>query len=190
MDYDKPLFFENSKDWRNWLEKNHDKSNGIRLLFFKKRSNKPCIKYAEALEEALCFGWIDSVLKKLDENCFTIKFSQRKKKSVWSKLNKNRAEKLISDGKMSKAGFDKISEAKGNGLWEKAYTNKKLERLPSDLKKALIKNKTSWLNFKNFANSYKNRYIGWVRDAKTIETRKKRISKVVKNSFENKKIDY
>ena len=181
------LFFKNRNEWRSWLEKNHNISNEVWLIHFKKSLGKKSLNHFDAVEEALCFGWIDSKLKKIDEEKFILKYSPRKSKSIWSKINKINAEKMISLGKMTQAGFDKIEEAKKQGFWDAAYTNLVKERLPSDLKKALIINKKAWYNFQKFANSYRNMYIGWVKNAKTEKTRKKRISEVVKNSLENKK---
>ena len=108
-------------------------------------------------------------------------------KSVWPKLNKEKAEKLIKLGKMTDAGLIKIEEAKRNGFWDTAYTNKDRDKIPEDLNKALLQNKDAWNNFNNFANSYWNMYIGWVNSAKTEETRKRRIAEVVKRSALNKK---
>ncbi|MCJ7570810.1 MAG: YdeI/OmpD-associated family protein [Candidatus Thermoplasmatota archaeon] len=179
------LLFKNRNEWRFWLEKNHMISDEVRLIHYKKSLGKKSLNHFDAVEEALCFGWIDSKLKKIDEEKFILKYTPRKSKSVWSKINKKNAEKMISLGKMTNAGFDKIEEAKKQGFWDTAYTNLVKERLPSDLKKALIVNKTTWNNFQNFANSYRNMYIGWIKNAKTKETRKKRISKVVKNSYDN-----
>lgn len=181
------LFFKNRDEWRFWLEKNHTILNEVWLIHYKKPSDKKSVNHFDAVEEALCFGWIDSKLKKIDDERFILKYSPRNSKSVWSKINKETAEKMISLGKMTLAGFDTIEEAKKHRLWDTAYTNLVKERLPSDLKKALMVNKTAWTNFQHFANSYRNMYIGWVKNAKTEETRKKRISKVVKNSIENKK---
>lgn len=182
------LLFKNRDEWRSWLEKNHTISNEVWLIHYKKSLGKKSLNHFDAVEEALCFGWIDSKLKKLDEEKFILKYSPRKSQSVWSKINKENAEKMISLGKMTKAGLDKIEEAKKQGFWDLAYTNLVKDQLPSDLKKALIVNKTAWNNFQNFANSYRNMYIGWVKNAKTKETRKKRISKVVKNSIDNIKL--
>jgi len=179
------LFFKNRNEWRSWLEKNHTISNEVWLIHYKKSLGKKSLNHFDAVEEALCFGWIDSKLKKIGEEKFILKYSPRKSKSVWSKINKKNAEKMISLGKMTKAGFDKIEEAKKQGFWDTAYTSLVKERLPPDLKKALVVNKTAWYNFQNFANSYRNMYIGWVKNAKTKETREKRISKVVKNSIDN-----
>jgi uncharacterized protein YdeI (YjbR/CyaY-like superfamily) len=181
------LLFKKRNEWRTWLENNHTIFNEIWLIHYKKSSGKKGLNHFDAVEEALCFGWIDSKLKKIDEERFILRYSPRKLKSVWSKINKKNAEKMISLGKMTQAGFDKIEEAKNQGFWDTAYTNLVKERLPSDLKNALIINKKAWNNFQQFANSYRNMYIGWVKNAKTEETRKKRISEVVKNSLENKK---
>ena len=176
------IYFINSNEWRAWLEKNHTLFNEIWLIHYKKSSGKKSLNHFNAVEEALCFGWIDSKLKKIDEERFILRYSPRKSKSVWSKINKENAEKMISLGKMTKAGFDKIEEAKKQGFWDTAYTNLVKERLPSDLKNALLVNKIAWHNFQNFANSYRNMYIGWVKNAKTEGTRKKRISEVVKRT--------
>jgi len=183
----KALLFKNRKEWRSWLEKNHMKLDEVWLIHYKKSSSKKNLTHFDAVEEAICFGWIDSKLKKIDEERFILRYSPRKPRSVWSKINKENAEKMISLGKMMPVGFEKIEEAKKQGYWDTAYTNLEKERMPSDLKKALIMNKTAWNNFQHFANSYRNMYIGWVKNAKTDETRKKRISEVVKRSLNNKK---
>jgi uncharacterized protein YdeI (YjbR/CyaY-like superfamily) len=187
IELENALFFKNRDEWRNWLEKNHRAINEIWLIHYKKSSGKKGLNHFDAVEEAICFGWIDGKLKKIDEERFILRYSPRKSKSVWSKINKENAEKMISLGKMTQAGFAKIEEAKKQGFWDNAYTNLVKERLPSDLKNALIVNKKAWNNFQQFANSYRNMYIGWVKNAKTEETRKKRISEVVKKSLENKK---
>ena len=181
------LHFKTRKAWRSWLEKNHTLCDDVWLLHYKKPSNEKSVNHFEAVEEALCFGWIDSKLKKIDEERFILRYSPRKPKSVWSKINKETAEKMISLGKMTQVGYEKIERAKKQGTWDTAYTNLVKERLPSDLKQALKLHKKAWNNFQHFANSYRNTYIGWVTNAKTQETRKKRISEVVKRSFDNKK---
>jgi uncharacterized protein YdeI (YjbR/CyaY-like superfamily) len=181
------LLFKNRDEWRYWLEKNHAILTEVWLIHYKKSLGKNSLNHFDAVEEALCFGWIDSKLKKIDEERFILKYFPRKSKSVWSKINKDNAEKMISLGKMTQAGFDKIKEAKKQGFWDTAYTNLVKEQLPSDLKKALVVNQIAWTNFQHFANSYRNMYIGWVKNAKNEETRKKRISKVVERSLHNKK---
>jgi uncharacterized protein YdeI (YjbR/CyaY-like superfamily) len=181
------LIFNNEKKWRNWLEENHRTCKEIWLIHYKKSSEKKSITPQEAIEEAICFGWIDSTLKKIDEKRYILRYSPRREKSVWSKINKETAEKMISSGKMTEYGLEKINSAKKHGLWNTAYTNKVKEKVPLDLRKALISNKIAWNNFQNFANSYRNMYIGWIQSAKTDITRKKRINEVVKRSEENKK---
>lgn len=187
MEIDKALLFSSSLQWRKWLEQNHDSQKDVWLIHYKKDSGERSVSYNDALEEALCFGWIDSIMKSIDDEKFILKYSPRKTKSVWSKLNKEKAEKLIKLGRMTDAGLIKIEEAKKNGFWDNAYTNKDRDEIPEDLNKALLQNKDAWNKFHNFANSYWNMYIGWVNSAKTKETRKRRIAEVIKRSSLNKK---
>ena len=123
--------FKNKDAWRNWLEKNHDSKSEIWLIHYKKKSKKKSVSQFEAVEEALCFGWIDSKLKRVDDERYILRYSPRKPKSVWSKINKDRAEELISSGMMTSAGLEKINFAKKYGFWDSAYTNKVKEKLPS-----------------------------------------------------------
>jgi len=181
------LFFVKKQVWRNWLKENYLSKNEVWILFYKKHTKKPCISYDGALEEALCFGWIDGILKRIDDEKHKIRFTPRKPNSVWSLLNKRRAEKLIEKNKMTKVGLEKIKEAKKNGKWKDAYTSRKKMPVPDYLKKALMKSKIAWANFSAFATSYQNTYIGWVESSKRRETRKKRINEVVKRSLQNKK---
>ena len=184
-DLAKAHFFKNKEEWRAWLKNNHATQTEVWLVHYKKKSNKKSISHFDAVKEAICFGWIDSKLKRIDEERFILRYSPRKEKSVWSKINKETAERMLLLGKMTEAGLEKINLAKEQGLWETAYTNKVKERLPSDLKHALMVDKVAWNNFDNFANSYRNMYIGWVKNAKTDVTRKKRIREVVKRSKDN-----
>ena len=179
--------FKNRKEWREWLENNYSIEEGIWLIHYKKKSIKQSVCHLEAVEEALCFGWIDSKLKRIDDERYILRYTPRKGKSVWSKINKDAAKKMMKHGKMTEAGLEKINLAKKQGLWDTAYTNLKKDRMPSDLKKALLEYKIAWKNFNNFANSYRNTYIGWVNNTKSEETRKKRIKEVVKRSIVNKK---
>ena len=187
MNIDKALHFRDSQEWHKWLEQNHDKETEAWLVMYKKRSKETGLQYDEALEEALCFGWIDGKMESIDEEKFILRYSPRKTKSVWSKINKERAERLIAQGRMTRAGLAKIEEAKKNGTWDAAYTNKIRDEIPSDLKKALMENTKAWNNFESFANSYRNMYIAWVIGAKAEETRRKRITEVVKRSALNRK---
>lgn len=180
-------YFRNRSQWRRWLQRNHDVKDEVLLIYYKKHTGKSSVTHAEAVEEALCFGWIDSRVNRLDDERYMQRYTPRKRRSVWSKINKDAAERMIREGKMTPAGMKKIIEAKKDGRWAKAYTSRKRMRMPSDLKKALTSNKKAWKNFSNFANSYKNMYIGWVTSAKRKETREKRIREVVKRSAMNKK---
>ena len=157
------------------------------LIHYKKHTNKVSISYNQALEEALCFGWIDGKLQSIDEEKYRIRYSPRKGRSVWSKINKEKAEELIKSGKMIDAGLTKIEEAKKNGNWDSAYTNRNIEKLPIDLRDALLQEKDALYNFQRFANSYRNNYIGWINEAKAEATRTRRIKEVVKRSSMNKK---
>jgi len=187
MNVEEALVFKTRNGWRRWLEKHQKDTKEIWLVHYKKQSEKKSINHFEAVEEALCFGWIDSTLKKIDEERFILRYTPRKPKSVWSKINKEKAEEMIRTGKMTPAGLEKITEAKKRGLWDGAYTNKVKERIPSDLKQALMSDGKAWENFQGFANSYWNMYCGWVKNAKTTETRQKRITEVVHRSHLNKK---
>ena len=181
------LYFENGNQWRDWLTKNHDMAHEAWLIHYKRHTNRVGISYDQALGEALCFGWIDGKLQSIDEEKYKIRYSPRKGRSVWSKINEEKAEELIKSGKMTDAGLTKIEEAKKNGNWYSAYTNRKTEELPSDLREALMEDKCAWYNFQRFANSYRNNYIGWINGAKSEATRTRRIKEVVKRSSMNKK---
>ena len=175
--------FRNRKEWRIWLERNYSSKKEVWVIIYKKKSEKEGIKYQEALEEAICFGWIDSKMQRVDEFRFRQRFSPRKKNSIWSKNNKELAKSMIRLGKMKRSGFEKIDEAKRNGKWDSAYSSKQL-KIPKDLLKALKKNKLAWKNFAEFSNSTKLRVVYWIESAKKNETRRKRIADVVKKSNE------
>lgn len=187
MELNNALSFRNRNEWRKWLEKNHRKEKEVWLIHYKKHAGKIGIQLEEAVEEAICFGWIDGKLKKVDKERFILRYSPRKANSVWSKLNRERAEKMMKARKMTTAGLSVIEEAKKSGSWNKAYTSLKRDRIPSDLRRALAKDKRALDNFQSFANSHRNLYIHWITSAKTDETRRERIEKVVKQALQNKK---
>jgi len=184
---DKPLVFKNRHEWRRWLEHNHDKEDEVWLVIYKKRARKLSIAYEDAVEESICFGWIDTKVKKIDEERFMQRYVPRKPNSVWSLHNKKRALKMLRQGRMTKAGLDRINDAKKIGMWDSAYTLKKVVNLPDDLKRALFKDKRAWINFCELADGYKNWYIFWINDAKQKETRERRIEKVVNRITKNMK---
>ena len=188
MELNSALSFKNRDEWRKWLEKNYRKEKEVWLVHYKKHVGKIGIQLEEAVEEALCFGWIDGKLRKVDKERFILRYSPRKANSVWSKLNRERVERLVKSGKMTAAGLSVIEEAKKRGSWNQAYTNLKRDRIPPDLRKALAEDKRALDNFQRFANSYRNMYIQWVKSAKTGKTRRERIEKVVKQASQNKKL--
>ncbi len=171
-----------------WLEDNHSSEKEIWAIIHKKKSGKKGLKYMEAVEEAICFGWIDSKMQSIDEFRFRLRFSPRKKNSIWSKKNKEIAETMIQLEKMKGAGFEIIAEAKRNGKWDSAYSSKAPLKIPKELLKALKENSIAWKNFDEFSNSTKLRYIYWVESAKKNETRRKRIINVVKKANQKSKL--
>lgn len=175
----------NRKVWREWLEKHHRTSFGVWLIYYKVRSSKPSVQYCEAVKEALCFGWIDSKVKSLDEERYQQIFTPRKPKSVWSKLNKQYIEELIEQGLMTEAGLERISAAKQDDSWTKLD---KIEALliPTDLQQALETNETALQNFQVFSNSSKKNILFWINSAKRPETRLKRIEQTVRLAAQNK----
>ena len=185
MGLENTLHFKNRREWRDWLAENYDKENELWLMQYKKHSGVPSVSLADAVEEALCFGWIDGKLQSIDKDRYIVRYSPRRAKSVWSKINKDRAERLIESGQMTLAGMVKIEEARKNGAWQSAYTSRQSDEMPADLEATLMQDKSAWANFQRFANSYRNNYIGWINDAKTEITRNRRIAEVVNRAKQN-----
>ena len=173
------------KEWRLWLSRNHETSTGVWLINYKKESGRPRVPYADAVEEALCFGWIDSVMNPLDDHSFMQLFTPRKPKSNWSKLNKQRIESLIEQGLMTPAGIAKIEAAQKDGSWTSLDKVEALD-VPPDLAKALARSKTALANFNAFSPSRKKMLLYWVNEAKRPETRAKRIAEAVEAARENR----
>jgi len=171
-------------DWRKWLEVNHTRTEGVWLISYKKATGKPRFDYAEAVEEALCFGWIDSKPGKLDEERSMLWFSPRKAKTGWSKLNKERVGKLIVLGMMTPAGLTKIEAAKKDGSWDRLDTIHEMG-IPPDLARAFSKNKTAREYFEAFPPSVKRAIFEWIASAKRPETRAKRIEETVTKAEKN-----
>lgn len=177
------------QEWRDWLAGNHDKPDGIWFVYFKKPTGKPRVSYDEAVEEALCFGWIDSLPRKFDEERSKLLFTPRKPKSVWSKLNKERVEKLIKNGSMTEIGLRKIEAAKKDGSWNALNASDNLE-IGEDLQKAFAGNKTAEKNFNAFTASVKKAILQWLNSAKREETRKARIEKTISMAAKNKRAQF
>ncbi|MEW5856093.1 MAG: YdeI/OmpD-associated family protein [Cyanobacteriota bacterium] len=152
---------------------------------YKVKSGKPSVRYQEAVKEALCFGWIDSKVKCLDEERYMQIFTPRKPKSVWSKLNKQYIEELIEQGLMTEAGFKKIDAAKQDGSWTTLDESEALT-IPMDLKQALEANEAANRNFEAFSNSLKKNILFWIDSAKRPETRLKRIEQTISSAAQNR----
>ncbi len=176
----KPRRFRTTDQWRAWLADNHGVVKGIWLLFHKKHTGKPALAYEEAVEEALCFGWIDGILKRIDDEKHMIRFCPRRKNSVWSQHNKKRVRKLIEAGRMTEAGLAKVKEAKANGQWEEAALREDATRVPPELTAALARNEKARQHFATLAPSYRKQFVYWVTSAKRDQTRQKRIAETVR----------
>lgn len=177
--------FRDRKAWRRWLEQNHAASPGVWLIFYKKASGKATVTYGEAVEEALCFGWIDSIVKTLDEHRYIQLFTPRKPRSGWSKTNKDRIEQLVNEGLMTSAGLEKIEAAKRDGSWTHLDAVEAL-MVPTDFRKALAANKRARENFERFPPGKKKQLLYRINNAKRPETRRKTIEEAVALAAENR----
>lgn len=186
MQITNPKHFKSRAEFRKWLEKNHDKQKELWILFYKVHTKKKSLRYAEAVEESLCFGWIDGIVKRIDGEKHAQRYTPRNPKSIWSRVNKERAEKMIELGKMTQSGLTKIKEAKKSGWWQNAYTTSRRDyEMSAEMKKALMSNNVAWTNFQNFGKGAQNTYIFYVNYAKRDETKKKRIQIVLERSKKN-----
>jgi len=179
-------YFKNAKEWRDWLHENHHSSKGVCLIFYKVNNENESMRWEEAVQVAICYGWIDSTVKKIDEERRKQVFSPRKDKSVWSKLNKSYIEKLLKENLIHESGLAKIETAKQNGSWNSLDDVEDL-KLPADLEMAFKKNDLALTNYQNFSPSYRKSYLYWLNQAKREETRNNRISEIVNLCAENKK---
>lgn len=182
------LYMPTRGDWREWLEKNHDARKEVWLIFYKKHTGKPNVSYDEAVQEALCFGWIDSIIKRIDGEKFARKFTPRKPNSSWSESNKKRAAKMIKEGKMKEVGLELVNEAKKRGEWNRASLPKKDFAIPAYIENALRSNEKALGNFSKLAPSYKKQYVSWVDSAKKEDTRKRRLAEVIRVLERNEKL--
>lgn len=168
---------ENRQQWRQWLQENHDVKHSVWLLYFKKSSNKPSLSWSDAVDEALCFGWIDSKRQAIDEEKFRQYFCRRKPKSTWSKINKDKIERLTEEGLMAQAGFDSIETAKLNGSWSILDEVENLN-IPEDLEKAFETRPGSKSFFLSLSRSDRRVILQWLVLAKREQTRQMRIREI------------
>jgi len=172
------------KIWRNWMAKNHEKETSVWLIIFHKKSRQASVYYDEAVEEALCFGWVDSVSNSRNEESSYLYFAKRKPKSNWSKANKDRVEKLTKLGLIMPAGQAMIDLAKKTGTWTALEVVDQLT-IPPDMQKLFDKNKTAEKNFLAFPASTRRGILEWILNAKRSETRQKRIEETVTLAAQN-----
>lgn len=183
------LYAKNRKEWRTWLKKHHTSKQEIWLVYYSKSSGKPRVPYNDAVEEALCFGWIDSILKKINDESFAQRFTPRKPKSVWSEMNKERVRRLIREKKMTAAGLAAFNGSAHRSVL-KTGTNVRAEKLviPPTILKALKRDSTTWKNFQKFPESYKRIRIGWIEGARhRPEIFRKRLTYFRKMTAQNKR---
>lgn len=176
----------NKEDWRNWLMDNHLLVDSIWLLYYRKNSPRYNLSWSEAVDEALCFGWIDSTKKTIDDETYVQYFCKRKPKSNWSKINKEKVDALMEKGLMAEAGYKSIEIAKENGSWTFLDAVEALV-VPEDLKEAFANYEGSMEYFAGLSNSAKKILLYWVVSAKRPETRRKRVLEIAKNASEQLK---
>lgn len=172
------LYFKNADEWRTWLHKNYDSYVAVELVFYKVTSSIESMRWEEAVKVALCYGWIDSTVRKIDDECRKQRFTPRKNKSVWSKVNKGYVEDLMAANLMHESGLQKIIIAKQNGSWEQLDEVENLI-IPQDLSTAFENNRIAFENYNAFSKSYQKRYLYWLSQAKRPITRGIRISEII-----------
>lgn len=180
----KPTFFTSQAEFRRWLENNHGIRSELLVGFHKKDSGKKSITYPEALDEALCFGWIDGVRRSLNDSSYTIRFTPRKPKSIWSLVNTRKVEELIKRGRMHQAGLDayQLRDPKRTGVY--SFENRPRE-LSDEYQKKFRRNKKAWEFFQRQPPGYKRLVTYWVMEAKQEETRLRRLNTLIASSENN-----
>lgn len=176
------FFAADRQVWRAWLEAHHDSAQVIWLVLLKRGVPEPAVTYEEAVEEALCFGWIDGQLRRIDDRSHAVRFTPRRPRSVWSESNKRRVEKLTAAGRMTETGLAVVRAAKERGEWERLPSNVELDTVPEDLAGALAEDPAAGAGFASFPASARRDYVYWVTSAKRSPTRDRRVAEVVRRS--------
>lgn len=182
----KSIYLESRAAWREWLAENHSSEKNIWIKIYKKQSQTPSVYYDEAVDEALCFGWVDSSIKKGNDAFYYQFFAKRNPKSNWSRVNKAKIEKLMSDGLMAEAGLKMVEIAKETGTWTALDDVEKLIS-PPDLQEKIDQNPIAKVYFEAFPRSVKRGILEWLLNAKQAETRQKRIEEVVSLAAKNER---
>lgn len=184
MDTAEMVYCATREEWRGWLEQNHDKSKGIWLIYYKKGSGKPRVPYDNAVEEALCFGWIDSTVKRIDEEKYAQRYTPRKPDSGWSELNMRRMEQLIKDGRMTEAGLAKFKDPAAH-----RSTTRDMDYVtPPGFLEALEKDPKALAYFNKLPPSQTKLYFRWINGAKREETKQKRIAESIELLTQGRKL--
>ena len=175
------IYIPERKEWRKWLEANGEAIDEIWLIFYKKHTGKPSLPYNDAVEEALCFGWIDSLVKRVDDEIYIQKFTPRKPRSTWSVSNVKRVKKLVAEGKMTEKGMELYIYAKEKGILpDDSQKKNKVLFIPDYVHEALEDNPIAKSHFQGLAPSYKRHYIGWIVAGKKEETRIRRLKEAIR----------
>ncbi len=182
------LYASSREEWRSWLKKNHAKAEEVWLVYYKKHTGKSSINYTDSVEEALCFGWIDGIKKRIDEEKYAHRFTPRKAKSKWSPLNIRLAKKMIVEGKMTQMGLASFNQKMNYDEDILNAKNAKEIPLTQEIEEALKANKKAWEHFNNLAPSHKKQYVGWLISAKRSEIRERRLEEAIKLLAGNKKL--
>jgi len=173
------LYFKTTAEWRDWLRENQATSNGLWLIFFKKESGKPSLDYEASIEEALCFGWVDSIIRNIDAEQYARKFTPRRPDSKWSELNKNRIAKLIRENRMTPGGLALVETARQNGQWDKSDRPDISFDIPDEFQTTLAENPKALQYFRQLTPTGRKQYLVWINVAKQPETRTRRIREAV-----------
>lgn len=181
-----PIFFATRAKWRAWLKKNHASAAEVWIGFYKKHTGKPSVSYDEAVEEAICFGWIDTTVRRIDDESYKQRFTPRRKKSVWSVPIRERFAKMVEKGLMTEAG--RAALHKDSPVFTSRIRNLPPIPVPADLKKALAANNVAAANFKALTPKYCQMCYRWITSAKRPETRAKRIAEFVKVTAQKKRM--
>lgn len=181
------IAFENKKDWSHWLEKNYTNQTGVWIKIAKKSSGIPTITHSEALDEALCYGWIDGQRRGLDDDYFLQKFTPRRKQSLWSKVNIGKVETLIASGRMQTSGLAEIDLAKADGRWAAAYDSQATATVPDDLVAALQQHQQAKDFFDTLTRAERYSVLHKLMTARTLEVRKARLTKILETLARSEK---
>jgi len=179
-----PFDFIDRSEWRTWLEAHHDACSEVWLIIQKKGSKLEGLSLNEAVEEALCYGWIDGKLHRMDDQRYYLRFSPRKSNSVWSVRNIQRVEELVGRGEMTEAGLAAVHEGKKSGQWQAAIDRENTEKIPTELESVLRRRKGAIATYRNLPDSKKKLYMYWLQSAKREQTKQKRILEIIRNVTE------